>query len=488
MAVASGLTPLLRAFANRFGLLDAAVGSRKIHGKPIPRLGGVAIVVSFYIPIAALLLYGTGMGFRLFENRARTFGLLGGGLVIAALGLIDDLRGAGALLKFTVQFAVAFALYQVGFRIEHIATPFGATVDLGLFSLPFTMLWMVGVVNAMNLIDGLDGLAGGVALFALGTTLAVAFFRGDVVMVLFSATLAGSVLGFLFYNFNPASIFMGDTGSMFLGFVLAASSIWTNQKSSTAVAILVPLVALGLPIADTLFAILRRAWRGRPLFSADKEHIHHRLLALGLTQRQAVIVLYAFCIVLASAALLLSFANSVETAAVLSLLSLVGFFALRRLGFLGAQKGTLRAPGDERRKNREVRAAVRGIAAELRRAASVAVAWDAVKPLCALVLARDLSLALRGPHLNGERVTTLFQTDFTPSGRAVFVAKFGVGDEHGQLDLTWDDGRTEIDRDHEIAVEVLCDHLAEALARISPREVASAPMPSNVLALRGKKQ
>ena len=494
MAVAAGLTPLLRAFALRHGLLDAAIGSRKIHGKPIPRLGGVAIVIGFYVPLCGLLLYSTGMGATLFENRARTFGLLGGGLAIAALGLVDDLRGTGAGLKFTVQFAVAFALYQLGFRIEHIATPFGATADLGLFALPFTMLWMVGVVNAMNLIDGLDGLAGGVALFALGTTFAIAVFRGDAVMVLFSATLGGSVLGFLFYNFNPASIFMGDTGSMFLGFVLAASSIWTNQKSSTAVAILVPLVALGLPIADTLFALLRRALRGRPLFSADKEHIHHRLLALGLTQRQAVVVLYGTCIVLACAALVLSFANSVQTAAVLSVLSIVGFIGLRWLGFLGRSEAQERpANVDERRKNRGVRAGVRDLAAELRGAASVSEIWDAVKPFCELVLARSLSLAVRGLHQSGERVTTLFQIDSVQTGRALFVAGFGIGDEQGRLELSWDDGRAEIDRDHEIAIEVLCDHLAEALTRLAPGASAESAAtassePGNVVALRSKKR
>ena len=467
MAVAAALTPAVRLFALRRGLLDHAISARKIHGKPIPRLGGIAIVGGFYAPLLGLLVYRTGLGFFLFADRARLAGLLGGGLAIAALGLVDDLRGLGAPLKLLVQLSIALCLYQLGFRIEHFATPWGAPVPLGVLSLPFTLLWMTGVVNAMNLIDGLDGLAGGVALFALGTTFSIAFFRGEPIMALFAAALAGSVSGFLFYNFNPASIFMGDTGSMFLGFVLAASSIWTNQKSSTAVAILVPVVALGLPIADTLLAIIRRALRGRPLFSADREHIHHRLLALGLSQRQAVLVLYATCGVLGSAALLLSFANSAQTAVVLSALSLVGFFAVRRLGLLRAPATPEPGPSP--------RALVRALAAPLQRAATQGELWDAVKPLLPALGLAQLQLSLSAVRESGERVTTLFQLDGGRAGRTPFHASFAIGDDRGRVELGWDDGRASLPRDDEIAVEVLCDHLAAALARLDgPRAAPQA--------------
>ena len=482
MAVAAALTPAVRLFALRRGLLDHAIGSRKIHGKPIPRLGGIAIVAAFYAPIVALLVYTTGMGTILFADRARAFGLLGGGLAIAALGMVDDLRGTGAGLKFFVQFAVALLLYQAGFHIDRIATPWGEPVALGMLALPFTLLWIVGVVNAMNLVDGLDGLAGGVALFALVTTFAIAFFRGEAIMALFSAALAGAVIGFLFYNFNPASIFMGDTGSMFLGFVLAAGSIWTNQKSSTAVAIIVPVVALGLPIADTLLAIVRRALRGRPLFSADKEHIHHRLLALGLSHRQAVMVLYGACIVLGSSALILSFANSGQTALVLSTLSIVGFFSVRRLGFLR------RAPRHERRKNREVRALVREIDASLQRARTPTEVWDAVRPFGAAVSASRISLALPAVRPSGDLVTTLYEQRTVTSGKAPFETPFEIGDEGGRLVLAWDDGRVEIERDQEIAAEVLCDHVADALERIAPRTQQVAVGEARILSLPRQKQ
>src|SRR5580765_2978700 len=214
------LTPLIRRLAHRLGVLDHALSSRKIHGKPIPRLGGIAIVIAFYVPLIGLTLFPTGVGELFLAQRKHVIGLFGGGLPIALLGLYDDLRGAGAGRKFLVQFAVAGFLYYLGFRIEVLANPFGEGITLGWVSLPFTLFWIVGVINAMNLIDGLDGLAGGVALVAVVITFLISFQRGHPLMMLFSSALAGAILGFLFYNFNPATIFMGDTGSMFLGFVL----------------------------------------------------------------------------------------------------------------------------------------------------------------------------------------------------------------------------------------------------------------------------
>ena len=459
--VAAALTPLLRSFARRRGLLDHAVGSRKIHGRPVPRLGGIAIVLGSLAPFVGLFVYRTSLGEQLYANRTRALAFLGGGLAIALLGLYDDLRGSSALKKLAVQTGVALALYHFGYRIEVLATPLGVAVPLGALALPLTVLWIIGVINAMNLIDGLDGLAGGVALFALGTNFVIAAYRGDPFMAFFTAALGGAVLGFLFYNFNPASIFMGDTGSMFLGFVLAAGSIQTSQKSSTAVALLVPMVALGLPIADTLFAIARRALRGRPLFSADKEHIHHKLLALGLTQRQAVVTLYAACGVLGAAALALSFANSFQTAAVLTGLSAVGWIALRRLGMM-------KGPPSQRRRNREIRGAVRLIGERLGRAASVDEVWEMVRPFGAAVGAQAIALEIAGA--DGSSVRR--RVEIAPAGleplRVQFPLVGAAVESLGALELSWADGRTEVERDHEIAAEVLCDHIAGALERIAP--------------------
>jgi UDP-GlcNAc:undecaprenyl-phosphate GlcNAc-1-phosphate transferase len=331
--VSALLTPVVRRFALKHRLFDDNVASRKVHGRPTPRLGGIAIAAGFYAPLLALLLEASGVGGIFYANSHRAIAFLLGGLAICALGLYDDIRGSGAVKKFIAQFAIAGALYWFGFRIDIIALPFIGTFSLGPLSIVFTLLWIVGVINAMNLIDGLDGLAAGVGLFGLVTTFVLAFTRGDPIMMLFTAALGGATVGFLIYNFNPASIFMGDTGSMFLGYVLAVGSIQTSQKSSTAVAILIPIVALGLPIADTLLSMIRRAVNHQPMFSADRAHIHHKLLDLGLSQKQAVLVLYGASIMLGMMALLLTVASGFQSALILLTMGTAGFFGIRKLGY-----------------------------------------------------------------------------------------------------------------------------------------------------------
>jgi len=327
------LTPVVRRFALRHRLFDDHVAARKIHGRPIPRLGGVAIAAGFYAPLLALLLEASSVGGTFWANSHRALAFLLGGAAICGLGLYDDIRGSGAKVKFLAQFVIAGALYWAGFRIDILALPFVGVFSLGPLSILFTMLWIVGVINAMNLIDGLDGLAAGVGLFGLATTFVLAATRADPIMMLFMAALGGATVGFLVYNFNPASIFMGDTGSMFLGYVLAVGSIQTNQKSSTAVAILIPIVALGLPIADTLLAMIRRAVNHQPMFSADRAHIHHKLLDLGLSQKQAVLTLYGASLLLGGMALLLTVASGFQTALILLAMGTAGFFGIRRLGY-----------------------------------------------------------------------------------------------------------------------------------------------------------
>ena len=327
------LTPWVRRFALRHRLFDDHVSARKVHGRPIPRLGGIAIAAGFYSPLLALLIEASGVGGIFYANSHRAIAFLIGGVAICALGLYDDIRGSGAGKKFLAQFTIAGALYWFGFRIEILTLPFIGVLSLGPLSIVFTTLWIVGVINAMNLIDGLDGLAAGVGLFGLVTTFVLAAARPDPIMMLFMASLGGATVGFLVYNFNPASIFMGDTGSMFIGYVLAVGSIQTSQKSSTAVAILVPIVALGLPIADTLLAMIRRAVHRRPMFSADRAHIHHKLIDLGLTQKQAVLILYGASILLGGTALLLTVANGLQSAAILAAMAVLGFFAIRKLGY-----------------------------------------------------------------------------------------------------------------------------------------------------------
>jgi UDP-GlcNAc:undecaprenyl-phosphate GlcNAc-1-phosphate transferase len=472
------LTPIVRRLAHHFGLLDHALSPRKIHGRPVPRLGGIAIVIAFYAPLVGLLFFHSDVGGMFVADRSRAIGLFVGGLAIALLGLYDDLKGAGAVRKFVVQFLIAGFLYRLGFRIEALANPFGDPIALGWISLPFTLLWMVGVVNALNLIDGLDGLAGGVAFVAVTITFLVSLQRGHPLMMLFSAALAGSIVGFLFYNFNPASIFMGDTGSMFLGFVLAATAVETNQKASTAVAVIIPTVALGLPIMDTLLAIGRRAWRGRPLFQADKEHIHHRLLARGLSHRQAVLVLYGFCVLLGLAALLLTYGNSGQAALLLVVLAVVAVILLRTLGYfrLGANSAI------ERKRTRALRAAVRPFSQRLRRTKTLEEIWPVVTEAISVFGAVGMNLRL-GTAVDGNG-GNLFSSglDGLGTGSNVFRAQFVVPVPGGKateqlLELVWCDGRREVDRDTEIAVDILCEYLGDAFEAVKESGASATPSP-----------
>lgn len=473
------LTPVVRSLARRWGALDHALTSRKIHGKPIPRLGGIAIVVAFYAPLVALSFVNSEVGARFYSQTVKVFGLFAGGLAIAALGVWDDLKGANAKTKFLVQFAVAGLMYALGFRIEQISMPFGGALELGVLALPFTLLWIAGVINALNLIDGLDGLAGGVALIAIATTFAIAVLHGHPLMVLFTATLAGAVLGFLFYNFNPASIFMGDTGSMFLGFVLATTAIQTNQKTSTAVSIVTPIIALGVPIADTLLAMLRRAARGVPMFSADRGHIHHRLLDLGFSHRATVLVLYGASTVLGGVALVLTYASSSQATYFLLALSGVAYLALRKLGFFSLSSA--RQAFENRRRNLETRSAIRRVGRTLRSAERASDVWLAVWTATSALGASAAALHLPEPLAGGER----FSTGFDEAGSDLFRVRYGLvperpGDSH--LEVGFDDGRTTIERDTEIAIELLCEHVAFALERLE--DEAERPPLAKVVNLR----
>ena len=294
LGISAMTTPVVLHLARRLRLLDAPDGERKIHTTPVPRLGGIAIAAGFLMPIVALLFFGNFFSLELREQLPRliAFGL--GAACILALGVYDDVRGCGAWTKLAGQSAVGFMIWQAGLRLESF-TLLGQSLDLGLWSLPLTVLWVAGFVNAMNLIDGLDGLAAGVAFFAALSLFFTAMLDGNLMLALFAAALGGSVLGFLFYNFSPALIFMGDSGSMTIGFIFAAAALWSAGKRATLLAVGLPILALGLPMVDTALAFVRRAAKGRSPFHSDRLHIHHRLLDAGLSHRQAVLTLYLVC-------------------------------------------------------------------------------------------------------------------------------------------------------------------------------------------------
>ena len=298
-----GLTFVVRGHAMRARLFDA-VDERKIHTRQIPRVGGIAIFWSVALTLFAMVMLAGFDGAGLSGTQLVT--VLIGGAAMHLIGLWDDLHQMRARYKFALQIAVAVAVYLAGVRLTSIAVPLLGTVSFGpAMSLFLTTLWFVGITNAFNLIDGLDGLASGAALFALTTMFVVALINGQGGAALVTLAVAGATLGFLRYNFHPATIFLGDSGSLFLGFMLAGIGAISSQKGSTVVAIAIPLVSLGLPVVDTTLAILRRFLRGQPIFSADRGHIHHRLLALGHSPRRVALFLYGGCAILALGGMLL---------------------------------------------------------------------------------------------------------------------------------------------------------------------------------------
>jgi UDP-GlcNAc:undecaprenyl-phosphate GlcNAc-1-phosphate transferase len=305
LATASSLTltHAVRARARRVGLFDRS-DARKVHGNEIPRVGGVGIVLAVAFTCATLLaLYGPD---TLTGNGRRLLVVFAGGFAVHLVGLYDDVRQLHARWKFLAQIVIAVLVFAAGVRMTTLTLPFVGVVELGTFAgLLFTVVWLVGITNAFNLIDGLDGLAAGAALFALTTMFVVAIANGRYDAALATLTLAGATLGFLYYNFHPATIFLGDSGSLFLGFMLAGIGVLSAQKSPTVVAVAIPVVSLGLPVLDTLIAITRRFLRRQPIFAADRGHIHHRLLLRGYSPRTVVLSLYGVCALLALAAMML---------------------------------------------------------------------------------------------------------------------------------------------------------------------------------------
>ena len=334
LVIAWLLVPWVRQRASNWGAVDDSARARKVHEGLIPRMGGLAIATGFFAALLFLLAVETSVAQLFASDIKRIAGVFGGGVLVLALGIYDDLRGADAKKKLLVQTIAALMLCALGFTFTHIAVPWGVNVEIGLWGIPLTVVWVVGITNAVNLIDGLDGLAAGVSLFALVTMTAVGFVTGNMVGCLLTATLAGAVAGFLFHNYHPATIFMGDTGSLFIGFVVAATGLMTSTKSSTTVALLVPVLALGLPVMDTVLAAARRVLRGRSPFSPDKEHIHHRLLQLGLTHRRAVLHMWGFCVVACLTGLATTWANGTTLVWILLLFGAFAFLFGRRLGYV----------------------------------------------------------------------------------------------------------------------------------------------------------
>ena len=300
--VALLITPGVILLAAKTGAMDAP-DARKVHKKPIPRIGGIGIYAAFMVAMLSVLSFVDVTA----EVKTEIIGLMVGGSLIVLVGVIDDYKNLPAKVKLVGQI-IAAAVLVIAFdvRIDFITDPFGDYIYTEWLAVPLTIFWIVGLTNTVNLIDGLDGLAAGVSTIAAVTIMLVALQQSIMLVAVLTAALAGAAFGFLYYNFNHARIFMGDSGSMFLGFMLAGISVIGAVKSAATIALIVPILALGLPILDTTFAIVRRYRGGVPIFKPDKGHLHHRLLDLGFTQRQAVLLMYVISALLGLSAVALT--------------------------------------------------------------------------------------------------------------------------------------------------------------------------------------
>jgi UDP-GlcNAc:undecaprenyl-phosphate/decaprenyl-phosphate GlcNAc-1-phosphate transferase len=320
------LTPLTMRIAHIVGAIDKP-DERKIHAKPMPRIGGLAVVSSVFITYAIALAFIPSIR-DVYTASSVNYPLLGAALALVfGLGVVDDIKQLKPGPKFLVQLVAASLVYLAGFRLVTIGHPFGTgtMLDLGWLEYPATVLWIVGVTNALNLIDGLDGLASGVALISGLTIMAVSLTIDSWDVAFAAAIMAGAVIGFLRYNFHPAKIFLGDSGSLFLGFVLATLSVQSSAKSTTVYTLLVPMFALGLPLLDTALAMTRRFLGPflparlaegyslrmlRSIFLPDRRHIHHQLMARGISHRRVVLMLYGISALLGVGAFLISVADT----------------------------------------------------------------------------------------------------------------------------------------------------------------------------------
>ena len=311
----------MKKLAKKIGAIDIPKDKRRMHTDSVPLIGGLAIFLGFLV---STVLFA--------EIDIKIIAILSGALIMVMLGVFDDKYALGAKFKLIIQIIAAAIPVIAGVRIERIILPFlkSGGIEFGWLAYPITILWIVALTNAVNLIDGLDGLAAGVSAIASFSMFLIALMQGNYVIAVMSAALVGACCGFLPYNFSPASIFMGDTGSTFLGFVMASLSVLGLFKIHAIISFAVPFIAFGIPIFDTSFAIFRRIKEHRPIMSPDRGHLHHRLVDMGFSHKQAVLIIYAICIVLGAVAVL-SFKSKL-LAIVIAVLGVIGAFVFRYWG------------------------------------------------------------------------------------------------------------------------------------------------------------
>lgn len=326
------LTPLVTKLAIHTNLVRQPT-VRCVHTHAMPRIGGIAIYSSCFFAIFTSVFFQTDIS-NLILHETKLTVIFAAATLIFLVGLWDDLFSLSVLPKLSFQLIAAIITWYGGVQINVLSISISSGMQLDWLSLPVTVFWIVLVINAINLIDGLDGLAAGVTLFVSLLMLLICIIAQKYLIAIGFAALAGATLGFLRYNFNPASIFMGDSGSYFLGYCLASLSILGSVKGQTTLAILIPFLALGVPLFDALLAPLRRFCRGQKLFAPDQRHMHHRLVKFGLKQRNVVLLLYGITILLSIVAMLLVYARDEQAAFILLVPAVVCFFTFRKLGYI----------------------------------------------------------------------------------------------------------------------------------------------------------
>ena len=345
-------TPIVKSLAQKWGAVDVPKDGRRMHDHPIPRMGGLAIFLGFLLSVILFIPFvqTDGLGMQLQ-------GMLLGAVIIVVLGILDDIYALPALPKLIVQIVAAVIAVCSGNVIETISNPNIFSNDLywelGWLSIPVTVIWIVAVTNAVNLIDGLDGLACGVSTISSMTVLVIALTVAEPTVAVLMACLAGGCIGFLPYNTNPAKIFMGDTGSTFLGYVLAVVSIQGLFKYYTLISFVVPFLMLGLPIFDTCFAFIRRIAHGQSPMHADRSHIHHRLIDMGLNQKQAVAVLYVISAILGLSAVVLTTIGSLRAMLLLFAMCIAGSMSIMLVLRGGEKKPGGEPPAAPKKEDKE---------------------------------------------------------------------------------------------------------------------------------------
>jgi len=420
--VAIVATAMAIRVARAMRILDQP-GVRKIHASAIPRIGGAAIVFAFLAATLPVLALDNRVGEVFRQDQSQILAILAGGLFIFAMGLLDDVRGLRPYTKLLGQVAAAAIVCASGARIDTLHFGEGLALPLGPLAWPMTMLWIVGITNAVNLIDGLDGLAAGISLITCAVLAAFAFSVGQPVVAVFMLAMLGSLIGFLFLNFNPARVFMGDCGSMFLGFVISATSVFCAERSASAVGLALPFLALGVPIFDTLFSILRRILGRRSIFSGDRGHIHHRLLARGLKQHQVALLIYSVTLIAAGLGAFMIFFRGLGMLAIFGFVIFLLLLSFRAAGAVRLRE-TLAASRQYVSRARQIKADNRAFDAmwlELGETTDFEQWWTAI---CRIAERLDLlRVVLHVPDGNGTSRTLLWRRPGQASspGRKVTV-------------------------------------------------------------------